>query len=287
MFANHGPEMSLLRPYSLGVVAENKLLSSNEILVTPIEQLTMLDGEIKSNPTKLETAGTDASGNAYQTSTLIDQTVKAEWLPLSDGNRLSAPDVRRGAKVHLYRYGDTDRFYWVCEGTDLKIRKLETVVWGISATTDEATDSNTKDSMYWIEMSSHSKTITLHTSKKNGEFCTYACQFNLVQGRFLLTDDLGNEFDFNSKETRLAFKNAEGTELELNKQNIFGKAPNNIHLQASKSITLKAGSEVVFDAPVTKCKGRFECDGQSHFKAAMRATGITSNVTIQGPRDSI
>ena len=236
MFNANGPEMSLLRPYSLGVVAENKLLTSNDILVTPIEQLPMLDGEIKSNPTKIESSGIDSSGNAYQSSALVDQTVKAEWLPLSDGNRLTAPDVRRGAKVHLYRYGDTDKIYWVCEGTDLKLRKLETVVWGISATTDEKTASNTKENMYWIEMSSHSKTITLHTSKKNGEFCTYSCQFNLVHGRFLLTDDLGNEFDFNSRDTQLSFKNADGTEFELNKENIFGKANGSIHLKAGKSM---------------------------------------------------
>jgi hypothetical protein len=177
--------------------------------------------------------------------------------------------------------------YWVCEGTDLKLRKLETVVWGISATIDEDKDSTERSNMYWIEFSSHSKTITLHTSKQNGEYCIYAAQFDMMQGRFVLTDDLGNEFELNSKDTVMYMKNADGTTFELNKQNISGNADGNIIFKAGKSINLKAGSEIVLDAPVTKCKGRFECDGQSHFKSAMQATGITSSVTIRGPRDSI
>lgn len=293
------PQASLLRHVSQGIVAENKPMSSNKILVTPIESLMMLDGELKSNPTKMETEGQDAAGKVYKTSVLTDTAVEAEWYPGDAGFRKSSPDVRRGERVELYQYGDTDKFYWKALGADSDKRKLETIVWGLSGTQDEAKDSTQRENMYWIEMSTHTGAITLHTSKQNGEHCIYAIQINTKDGRILITDDLGNEIDFDSAATNISIKNAKGTMFELNQQDINAKCDGSITAKAGKDILLKAGGKITLDAPKTiitqelevggksTFKGDTTTQGKSTFQQKMTATGIQSSAPIQGPSQTI
>lgn len=286
---------SNLRLVSLGKVAENKPMSSNKILVIPIEPLSMLDGELKSNPTKIISSGLDAQGKNYETSVLSDNAVEAEWYPAGDGNRLSSPDVRRGERVELYQYADTDKFYWKAVGADSDKRKLETAVWGFSGTQDESKDSTDKENLYWFEVSTHNGTITLHTSKQNGEFTTYAIQINAKEGRILIADDLGNEIDFNSKDTCIQIKNADNTNFELNKQDInlecegtlTAKIGRDVNIKAGGSINLKAGSKILLDAPDTEITGNLKVGGTSQFSGSMQANGITSPAPISGPSDTI
>lgn len=294
---------SMLRHISQGIVAENKPMSSNTILVVPVESLTMVDGELKSNPMKMETSGVDASGKSYETSAIADTVIEAEWYPGGDGNRLSSPDVRRGERVEIYQYGDTDKYYWKAVGADTDKRKLETAIWGFSATTDESKSSTEKENMYWLEVSTHNGTITLHTSKQNGEYATYAIQINAKEGRILIADDLGNEIDFNSADTCIQIKNADGSMFEANKQDINSKCDGNWNAEVGKNVNVSAGSDInlkaggnillnaggknTLDAPETEVTGNFKVGGTSQFQGAMQANGITSSVPIRGPFDTI
>src|ERR1700690_1198965 len=95
-------EATCFKIVSIGIVAENKVMSSKEVDCVPIESMNMLDGEIKSNPTTVETTGVDSSGKNFSTKAIVDGTVKATWLPFGS-NRASAPDVRRGERVYLWQ----------------------------------------------------------------------------------------------------------------------------------------------------------------------------------------
>ena len=88
-------EASRLKIYSLGIVANNKALSSDEVEVTPIEPMQLIDGEIVSTPRDLETTGVDADGVTYNVKVTADNAIVAKWLPIGS-NRRTAPDVRRG-----------------------------------------------------------------------------------------------------------------------------------------------------------------------------------------------
>jgi hypothetical protein len=136
---------SKLRFYSIGIVAENKLLSSHEIEVTPVEELPMTNGELSANSVDYKGKAVDAGGKAYSASTESQVTLKASWLRFGSSNRLTSPDVRRGEVVMIYQFGDADKYYWVVLKDDSKLRKLETVIWAISATKDETkpTDAST------------------------------------------------------------------------------------------------------------------------------------------------
>lgn len=310
--------------YSLGLVANNKKLDSNHIEVTPIEALTMLDGEIASIPVEHEIQGQDAQDNPYTSRVTMDNALTAAWLP--EGNRRSAPDVRRGERVLIWRYADTDQFYWTCLNFDLHLRKLETAVYSFSGTSDEDVDGTLPENSYSLEVSTHRGYINLRTSKQNGEHCLYVIQVNARDGRIIITDDVGNEIDLNTAETIIEFNNADGTQIHLNKQKIWMYAEDAINAEAGNSITLTAGKNIHLKTP----EYRLECDtmtvvsdtntfetpqsmftgnvtvggavtfkgvgtfeGAADFMAPVRfhqpiqANGITSSAAINGPRDSI
>lgn len=242
------PEKSGMLFYSIGYVAENKSLGSKIIKVTPVETIPMVDGEIKSSPSPLEDSGVDSDGNSYTVKVSSDNAIEAKWLPFGS-NRMTAPDVRRGERVMLWRYADAEQLYWTDLGFDEHLRRLETVIMSISGTQDEGTEALDPDNTYYLEASSHNKSITLRTSQKNGEFTRYTFQFNLADGAVTLADDLGNFFELDSAETKLTLQNVEGTMISLDKQNIIGNAPKNIDLTAGAMFRVTVGGSVFTMTP--------------------------------------
>lgn len=242
-------EVSQLNIYSIGYVAQNKQLSSKIILVTPIEALPMLDGEVKANPTEVEAKGQNADGKSYTVKVNVDNAVEAEWLAIASPNRSTPPDVRRGERVILWRYGDEDKYYWSSTNLDENLRRLETAVWRFSGTTDEGVKELNEKNSYYLEVSTHRKAITLSTSKANGEPYGYVAQFNTDIGCFTVSDDVGNYFELDSQDTKLTLKNMDGTSLSLDKRNILLNAPDNIDAKAGKMIRLSVGGSVLTMTP--------------------------------------
>lgn len=210
---------SKLRFYSIGTVAANKALGSKDIEVTPVEELPMLDGEITPSATIESASAVDSAGKAYSASAATQVTIKASWLRLGDSNRMTPPDVRRGEAVMIYQFGDVDRYWWMTLREDARLRKLETVVWAISATKDE-NQENDATTMYYFEVSSHKKLIHLHTSKANGEPFAYDIQLDTKDGSFTVTDDAGNYLRLDSAAGRIELQNSAGSSLDIDRENI-------------------------------------------------------------------
>lgn len=206
--------MSKLKFYSMGIVAENKELNSDIVEISPVEELLLLDGEITSHADEVEASNINKDGQSSTASTKITNTIPATWLPIAGGNRVTSPDVRRGAVVMLYRMADEDKYYWTTLTNDLKLRKLETVLYAFSATTDEAAEIN-GDNYYYLEVSTHTKTVTFHTSKVNGEPYTYDIQINTNEGKIVITDDIGNYIMLDSARKQIRLENTSGTFLEI------------------------------------------------------------------------
>lgn len=237
---------SCFKIVSIGTVAENKALSSKVISVSPIEQLTMFNGEVRSNPVALETTGLDRNGNNFATSVATDNVVQATWLPFGS-NRKTAPDVRRGERVLIWATADADQYYWTVTGMDDRLRKLETVVWAFSANPAESSAGDEFDNCYYLEMSTHNKSITLQTTTLNGEPYAYTCQFNLAEGAFILQDDDGNLVEIDSKEKRISLNNSANSKVDLKAGKIAISAPEEV------SITV-GGTSMVFTPAMTTLK---------------------------------
>ncbi len=287
-------EGSKLKLYSLGIVANNKAMSSNTIQVTPIESLTMIDGELASIPVDQEVEGVDAEGNSYISKVTTDTAIEADWLPgFGATNRRTAPDVRRGERVLIWQYADTDQYYWTSLGLDDHLRKLETVVYSWSATTDEAADSSDPENSYQLEISTHTGRITLLTSKSNGEHCIFGLQINPKDGNIKIVDDLDNELVFDSKNSHLWMKNADGTLAELNRKNIKLYAPDKIHIEAVNEILMKAKTisqtctEYNLKCSTGTVEGEFTFKNKVTFQTQTQHNGIISSKPIVGPIDTI
>lgn len=227
---------SKLKLYSFGLVAVNKPLTSKSIEVTPMEDLNMVDGEITDNLNEGVVKGQDASGGKFEAKVQGSATVTAEWLPFSS-NRKTPPDVRRGEKVAIWQFADSDKYWWSELEYEAKLRKLETVVWMFSNTQKEDEDA-TPETTYFIEISTHTKQIHVHTSKNDGEPYSYDIQLNTKDGNFRIQDDIENVFYLDSKAKRLVLNNAVGSFLDVNDKNVFLHAVENIKMTAGNDISM-------------------------------------------------
>lgn len=249
-------QLSQFHFYSYGIVASNKKLGLKEtaIEVMPMEALPMVDGEVTENTQTITGKGTDKDNNSYDSEVASTVTLRAEWLPMCEPNRLTAPDVRRGAKVMIYRFGDSDQYFWTSHERD-NLKRLETVVYGWNGSPDDNQESTIDDYYIW-EISTHKGAVTFYTSKKNGEPFRYIEQLNTKEGNWTLTDDIGNEYYLDSKLSQLRIKSHYGTFFEiLGKDlnyhvlgNFKGKVDGDYSVEVGKSISYTAKNEITLHA---------------------------------------
>lgn len=287
--------ISQFRLYSKGIVAENKPLSTNEILAVPIEKMGFLDGEIATEDDDLVIEGEDASGKKYTMNMKARSSLTCKWIPL-DSNRVTAPDVRRGEEVFIYRFADSDDFYWADTGLAAKLRRLETVTWLFSANPEgDSDDDRGAEDSYLVEVSAHKKLISIHTTKKNGEPFEYDIQLNTGTGYFTIADDAGNYFELDSSEKRIRMELETRTYVELNNQNIDIYAPGtisakadedinaqcaNFYLLAEKVINIESGGDTTVKAPEVTVD-----TPQANFTGKLDVTGdvtAAANVSVGG-----
>lgn len=186
--------------YSFGIVAANKKRGSDLVEVFPQERFTMSAGEISDNVEKIKVKGKDAGGKDYQGELESKPSITCKWLPIGEPNRVTPPDVRRQEQVIIYRYADSDYYFWSSAFNNI-IRKLETAAWWFSGTPEDGEGADTErtaENGYFLEVSSHDKHVIFSTSKKNGEKVRYYFQFDMEAGNFILKDDLGQSVVWDS-----------------------------------------------------------------------------------------
>ena len=222
--------------YSYGIVAEPKALSSKEILVTPLETMPFFDGEVMSDEAKIRDEFVDKDGKIYAVEVLSDYTIKATWIALGNDNRETPPDVRRGERVMIYRYETEDKFYWQSTGQDQGLRRLETVIYRFSDTTDDTVTKLTDKNSYWMEISTHKKSIQIQTVKNDGEAVEYGIKFDCATGKLIIKDDLGNHLYWDSPAHYMEMGNADESFIALDKKKILGVAADEIKFKTKQYI---------------------------------------------------
>jgi hypothetical protein len=245
---------SQLHRYGFGIVSVDKALSTNVIEVTIVEDNPMADGLLTDNATQYTASGTNAAGQSYQESLTQTNTVSATWMPMGS-NRMTSPDVRYGERVAIYRMGDSDAYYWTDIGVDSNLRKLETVVYAWSGTQDESSPTDASSS-YFLEVSTHTKMMHLHTSQANGELCGYDVQINPGTGKIQIQDTIGQVFLFDSINHIVQMQNVDGTVFQINKQNLTVVVPDTFNIKA-KNLNLLIGQQTNIQSPTTNHNGNF------------------------------
>lgn len=234
--------------YSYGKVAANKALDSIRIEFWPAEIATGADGEITDDVQSYVAEGEDSLGGKFKLKADTTITLSAVWMPFGNSNRLLPPDVRRGEPVLIFQMADDMETLWWTDIGDISLRRLETMILAISGCPQEDVKP-TAENTYYLEMSSHKKAITLHTSQANDEPFAYDIQINAGEGNVVIKDNIGNYFSMDSKENHLEMKNADGSIVEINKTKMRLFAADQIDME-SKVINIH-GSEQLNTATST------------------------------------
>jgi hypothetical protein len=227
---------SQLQKCSIGIVVRDKEEGSDVIEVWPSEILPQVNDNIRDQSTDYNVKGPDARGISSQTKLSGGKTIKATWLAGDDGNRMTSPDVYANETVDIYRFGDTDTFYWKTTYREPKLRKKETVCYAYS-NKDSQDKPHDKESSYWYEVSTKdgNKHIQFHTSNNDGEKFAYDLIINPDTSTATLMDSNGNKVLLESELNRAALENSVGSKLELVNNVVTGSNPD--------------GSKVVLDGP--------------------------------------
>ena len=211
--------LSEFKFYSYGIVANNKKRDSYEIEVSPIEDIPFADGELTSHVKKDVTKGVNSDAGHFETEVKTTNSIKATWLPMNQSNRKTAPDVRRGESVSIYRFGDSDKYWWSTMKDEAKIRKAETVIYAYGATVKEGEELNASN-CYFMEVNGHDGHITLQTSKANNEVTKYTLQLDCKKGTARLKDEVGNEFKVDSVNNTITLTQHQGNNTVLTNDTI-------------------------------------------------------------------
>lgn len=274
---------SKLRFHCVGLVVADKERESMVAKISPIEIMPLMSGKMALNEEELEHKGMDSFQREYEVKVKHSNAIDCKWLPWGS-NRVTAPDLVMGERVAIYRYADSDVYYWKELGLDDNLRRMETVRYLFAANKDrESLDDRSPDNSYLLEVSAHDKLITLKTTNLNDEPYTYVWQLNTADGLWVFTDDVGNYLQLDSKETVITFKNADGAMYELNKKDILEYAPGNITREAVGDYTVTCANYTMsvkgttsVDSPTINFKGNFTNDGPVAFTKTLNVAGATA-----------
>lgn len=234
---------SQLRFFSIGIVTEDKARGDDYIIACPIEHLSDIDGKLADYEVKHKANAPDVKGVQKNSAVTSKAVLKAKWLPFATTNRISAPDVVKNETVMLWRFADTEEYYWTTLFREPGVRRKESVLHSFGDNGDPLKPWDRKSS-YWMEASTHDKSMRVHTGKSDGEPFEYDVAIDAKNGIIEMKDDVGNYFKMESKSGKVTMQ-----------------ATKEILLDAP-TIRLKA-NHVINDAPLVSNTGNEQTAGTS------------------------
>lgn len=260
--------------YSMGIVAEHKAYGSNTIEVIPVDVQPHQSGLVTGEVNTLQTTTTDATGGRTDSKTTVSKAIKADWYG-DEGNRVTAPDVRRGDEVRLYRKYDSNEFLWRAKSTSDKKnnRRLEKGRWVFSATPDEKVETVDESNGYVLDVDCVNGIMSVTTSKVNGEKSAFTFQLNGKDGVAVLTNDNG---EFVQLEIgKITGQNSAGSVVELD--------GNDIKAECNGTFTVKAKELKVTANTVTYNAKAGYTINSSKIKLGNAGTISGDNLDYTGP----
>ena len=237
---------SVVIPYARGIASRNIRPNENSLDVILDEPFATLNGELTTDKGTLDTGGFDVNEEEYSASIKVGYTVPCNWL--KEGNRVSRPDIRRGERVIIYRYHDSDKYFWRELGMDQNLRRLETITFLVSANpSNDDQDEPSPENSYMFEISTHTGKMSYSTTMLNGELAAFFGEINPMKGTIKHHDEKSNSFFFDSVNTFLELLNADKTRITVDKKLIDVFAEDSIHWETT-DFSIQANNSIVFNA---------------------------------------
>lgn len=241
------PELSQLKIYSYGKAAEDLAIGTDMLEVFCVEDHPNVTDEVTTNVTSFKGEGTSAEGAAYSAKVETSVTVKCKWLAISEPNRQTPPNVCRGERMVVYRFGNSSDYYWVTLDADLAYRKLETVVWAFSGTKDRNDSKAHEANTYFFEVSTHKGLVKLSTSKANGEPFRWEFLLDTKNGVFTIKDDADQAFKLDSDAKSFSYTNAVGSIFEIIEKAMRIEIPDSITQKTKQWVVEAQEGHMTFD----------------------------------------
>ncbi len=262
--------------YSLGIVVEDKKIGTDYAILTPIEQLSTAEGKLN----KTETIATPQGAQLKKRNTII-----AKWIQDGDTNRITSPNVYKNETVKIFRFADTDKYYWTTVFHEPLIRRLEEVTYAYSNKKAplEQYDAN---SSYYITYSTLNKFIHLHTSTNDGELAGYDVFINTKTGEISVTDTHNNQIYWKSVSKKLIIQNF--NEFDINILKI-------INVQIGKTLNINVGNNTSFTCPQVVINANqnvivntptYTLNGNLNVNGNIQARNINAN-SVNAPNGSV
>lgn len=247
-------DMSKLKVFGMGIVVKDKPKFSDEVEVYIPEQMPYVSGKIADAKIEHKRTMVDSKGSEKTYEAEAVYTITASWLPDGNDNQITAPDVYKNETVKVFRFGDSDKFFWKTSFREPKLRKQETVATMYSNQKDPKEEFDKKSS-YWTQVDTRDKKWQLHTSKNDGEKCEYDAEIDTKEGLVTIKDDLGNKFNIDSGAAKITFLNSSNNSFVMEQGNTTSTTPDALSMtststsmQSSDATQIAAGSDMGINA---------------------------------------
>lgn len=274
--------VSGLKFYSLGIVAKPKIRDDVWIEVDPIEEFSMDKGPIGNDTKSFKASMPNQHGVVKAAKLKGGSTIKAKWIPFGHSNRDTAPDVQPSETVMVFRFADTQDYYWTSIFREPTIRRLETVRY-IYNNQPSGQAPATDTSSYWVEFSTHDKTVKLHTSSNDGEAAEYDITIDTKAGTLEIKDDLGNSLYLESAEGKLTATTENEVTIktkrfvvEASESVVINTALMTVNgpLVTTQGVSMHGGSGMALEGNMAM-KGNIAMEGDVHVTGNLTATNLS------------
>lgn len=206
--------------YSIGIVAEDRKENSTKIKVYPTEHAFGITGDLDAEEDIKEKVQNN-EGEWLSLSVKSQNYIEADWLPWG-GNRVTAPDIRKGETVLIWRFGGTDQFYWMPRAYEPDLRTTEKAIYYYS-NQKEPTGSPSLEEGYTFIVDSINKTVSMHTPVNNGEKVGFDVAFDTENGVLTIQDTRENTIILKSEEDTLTITTKKKVVMETEEVEIKSK----------------------------------------------------------------
>lgn len=223
----------------VGRAADDLVVDTVNLNVIVPQLLPAAAGKVESGESSVVVETLRPDGTPEQARVKTANTITATFVGKS--NMRYPPMVRRGEQVLVYQFNGSDVYFWDSMGRDPELRTVDKLRIEVAAKT-KLNEELTDDNAYFLEIDTITQHVQLKTSSVNGEKARYVLDLNPGEGNCQLGDDKGNSVSIDSVKSRVRVANAKKSMLDLLGEDIFVVGP--------RDVVLKAGRQVVADAPV-------------------------------------
>ena len=259
-----------------GIAAADKEFHSRKLRVYLNEVLPFHTDKLEATEIVNTVKTSDNNAGTYEGETTTKNYIEAEYMDLFS-NRVHPPDVRRGEQVILVNMEDSDTYFWYSAGRDDNLRRTERMRLAVSddvAFQKELDDDNT----WYIEFDTlHNKKLVISTANSDTSHPVkyrYRIEIDADKDTLFICDNNNNEIRINSDIPQIYLRNKDNSIVDINKKNIVIAAP--------EDIILKAGRQIVRDAPI-ETNQNTKGDGTTVMKANNLTIECANTMTVKSP----